>query len=142
MLLLVAATTAQAQTRITTPMEQFGHNIGDDYWLATYTQFVSYWEKLAKESDRMVLDTIGMTAEGRPQLMAIITSPENHRNLARYKEISSRLATAEGLSDEEAKRLAAEGKAVVRRHAGVTRRPTHTLRKGIGTHALRRCLAQ
>ena len=35
---------------------------------------------------------IGKTAEGRPQLMAIITSPENHKKLERYKEISRRLA--------------------------------------------------
>ena len=35
---------------------------------------------------------IGTTAEGRPMLMAIITSPENHRKLARYQEISRRLA--------------------------------------------------
>ena len=70
-----------AQTKVTTPMEQFGHNIGDDYFLATYTQFVDYWQKLAKESPRMLLDTIGVSAEGRPQLMAIVSSPENLRNL-------------------------------------------------------------
>ena len=56
---------------------------------------------------------IGKTAEGRPMLMAIVTSPENHAKLARYKEIANRLARAEGVSDEEARKLAAEGKAVV-----------------------------
>ena len=61
----------------------------------------------------MVVQEIGKTAEGRPQLMAIVTSPENHRNLARYKEISRRLALAEGLTDEQARALAKEGKAVV-----------------------------
>ena len=61
----------------------------------------------------MVVQEIGKTAEGRPQLMAIVTSPENHRKLARYKEISRRLALAEGLTDEQARALAKEGKAVV-----------------------------
>ena len=56
---------------------------------------------------------IGKTAEGRPQLMAIITSPENHKKLDRYKEISRRLAHAEGLTDEQAHALAREGKGVV-----------------------------
>src|SRR3954462_4804064 len=56
---------------------------------------------------------IGKTAEGRPQLMAIITSPENFKKLDRYKEISRRLATVEGLTDEQARALAKEGKAVV-----------------------------
>jgi hypothetical protein len=45
--------------------------------------------------------------------MAIVTAPENFRMLDRYKEISQRLAHAEGLTDDEARALAAEGKAVV-----------------------------
>ena len=45
--------------------------------------------------------------------MAIITSPENLKNLAHYKEISQRLAHAEGISSEQAHALAREGKAVV-----------------------------
>jgi hypothetical protein len=45
--------------------------------------------------------------------MAIITSPGNHRRLERFREISGRLALAEGLTDQQARELAAEGKAVV-----------------------------
>ena len=114
--LLVAASAAPAtaqQTRLTTPQQHFGHEIGADYQLPNYTKLHQYWIKLSNESDRMILDTIGLTAEGRPQIMAIVTSPDNHRNLARYKEIATRLALAEGLTDEEARRLAQEGKAVV-----------------------------
>ena len=40
-------------------------NIGDDYYLATYTQLLSYWQKLDAESDRMTLVDIGKSAEGR-----------------------------------------------------------------------------
>lgn len=109
----VAAAQAPVTASITTPKQMFGHNIGDDYWLATYDQFEAYWHKLAGESDRMKLVDIGKTAEGRPQLMAIISSPENMKHLARYQEISQRLAHAEGLTDDEARSLAAEGKAVV-----------------------------
>jgi hypothetical protein len=112
-LLFALAQDAAAQTRVTSPEQQFGHPIGADYVLPDYTAFTSYWQRLATESDRMVLDTIGTTEEGRPQLMAIITSPENHRNLDRYREISRRLALAEGLTDDEARRLAEEGRAVV-----------------------------
>ncbi|MBR9989764.1 MAG: peptidase, partial [Gemmatimonadetes bacterium] len=112
-LLLIAVQDAAAQSGVTTPEQQFGHPIGADYMLPDYTAFAGYWERLAGESDRMVLDTIGMTEEGRHQLMAIITSPENHRNLDRYRDISRRLALADGLTDDEARRLAAEGRAVV-----------------------------
>src|SRR6266480_2611240 len=61
----------------------------------------------------MVLREIGKTAEGRPQLMAIITAPENHKRLAHYEDIARRLALAQGLTDEEAHALAREGKSVV-----------------------------
>jgi len=114
-LLILAGTAAPmaAQGRITSPKDFFGFNIGDDYNLATYTQFMAYWRKIDAESPRMVVQEIGKTAEGRPQLMAIITSPENFRNLARYKQIAQRLALAEGLTDEQARALAKEGKAIV-----------------------------
>jgi len=108
-----SALPSASQDTFTTPKEQFGHNIGDDYWLATYTQLVDYWRKLEQESPRMILEEIGMTSEGRPMIMAIITSSENHKNLARYKEIARRLALAEGIEDNEAHALAREGKAVV-----------------------------
>ncbi|MGH7467129.1 MAG: M14 family metallopeptidase [Longimicrobiales bacterium] len=102
-----------AAQRVTTPEEHFGHRIGADYVLPNYTQFVAYMQKLDRDSERMIVQEIGQTAEGRSQLMAIITTPENQRNLARYKDIATRLARAEGLTDEQARQLAAEGKAVV-----------------------------
>ncbi|MGH7675789.1 MAG: M14 family metallopeptidase, partial [Gemmatimonadales bacterium] len=108
--LLAAPLTAQ---RLATPREALGFDIGDDYRLATYTQLQAYWAALADASPRMTLDTIGTTAEGRPQLMAILTSPDNHRRLGRLKEIARRLALAEGLTEEQARALAAEGRAVV-----------------------------
>jgi hypothetical protein len=102
-----------AQSRATSPKEFFGHNIGDDYWLANYDQFTAYWQKLDAESDRMRVVEIGRTAEGRPQLMAIVTAPQNFARLDRYKEIARRLAHAEGIDSAAARALAKEGKAVV-----------------------------
>jgi hypothetical protein len=111
--LLVCAAVTQAQTRITTPKQQFGFNIGDDYMLANYTQYVDYLKKLDAESDRLTVQDIGKSSEGRPMYLAIITSPENQKKIARYREISERLAHAEGLTEEQGRALAAEGKAVV-----------------------------
>ena len=110
-LLALNLTAAQAQT-IPSPKEHFGFNIGDDYQLATYTQTEAYFKKLAT-SDRTKLVDIGMTEEGRHQYMIIVSSPENLKKLDRYKEISTKLARAEGISDEQARAMAAEGKAVV-----------------------------
>ena len=72
--LLFAASLASAQGHITSPKEFFGHNIGDDYFLPTYDQFMAYWKKTDAESNRMQVIEMGKTSEGRPQLAAIITS--------------------------------------------------------------------
>jgi hypothetical protein len=112
-LFIAAAAHAQTAQHLTTPKEALGFEIGDDYQLANYTQLTAWWKKLASESDRMKLVEIGQTEEGRPQYMAILTSPENQKTLARYQEISRRLALAENLTDAEAHALAQEGKAVV-----------------------------
>lgn len=110
MLFCVQTTIAQ---NIPSPKEHFGFTIGDDYQLANYTQTSAYFKKLAETSKRVKLVDIGKTEEGRSQYMLIITSPENHKNLEKYKEISQKLGRAEGLSPAQAKALAAEGKAVV-----------------------------
>ena len=70
-----------ATPRLTSPEKFFGHQIGADYVLPNYTKFTEYVRLLDKESDRMVVQSIGKTAEGRDQLMAIITAPENFAKL-------------------------------------------------------------
>ena len=109
----ITAIAPHAQTRdVTTPKQQFGHEIGADYQLPNYRQLTEYWQKLDRESDRMAVVSIGQTAEGRSQLMAIVTSPENHKRLARYRDISRQLALAEP-REEATPALAREGRAVV-----------------------------
>ncbi len=56
---------------------------------------------------------MGKTEEGRTQWMLIVSSPENLKNLDRYKAIAQQLAHAENLTDSQALALANEGKAVV-----------------------------
>jgi len=99
--------------QIPSPKEHFGFNIGDNYRLATYAQTESFFKKLDQSSDRAIIQTIGRTEEGRDQFMMIVTSPANQIKLTSYKEISQKLARAENLSDADARKLAAEGKAVV-----------------------------
>jgi hypothetical protein len=108
-----APTQSQALAAVTPPSVEFGSSIGDDYFLATYTQLEAYWKRLSRESDRIRLVDIGLTEEGRRQWMAVISAPENLAQLDRYRDISRRLALAEGLTDAQARQLAADGKAVV-----------------------------
>jgi hypothetical protein len=105
--------TAAFAAKVTSPKEHFGFAIGDDYHLATYTQTEAYFKKIAGESDRVRLVDMGKTEEGRTQWMVVISSPENIKSLARYKDIAQKLARAEGLTNAQARTLAAEGKAIV-----------------------------
>src|SRR4030066_2006085 len=111
--LLIPAPGSRSRGRLTSPKEQFGFDIGADYMLVNYTQLLEYWKKLDAESDRRALQTIGTTAEGRTMVMAVVTSAANQKKLARYRDISRRLALAEGLSEGQARALAPEGRPVV-----------------------------
>ena len=114
-LVIIAATipAAQSTSTVTSPKAFFGFDIGADYQLATYTKFVDYLHKIEKETNRLKVVDIGKTSEGRPHVIAIVTSPENMRKLDHYRDISSQLAHAEGLTDDQARALAKEGKTVV-----------------------------
>lgn len=90
----------------------FGFTPGDDYKLADYQQVSSYFRKLAAVSDRIRVQEFGKSANGKPMLVAFLSSPENLKQLDRYREINRRLAL--GLaSKDEARSLSREGKAIV-----------------------------
>jgi hypothetical protein len=106
-------TQAARPSTLTSPKTVWGHDIGDDYFLADYQQLIGYWHTLEKESPRVHIVDIGKSSEGRPMLMAILTSPANYAKLDHYRDIARRLALAEGVTDNQARALAREGKAVV-----------------------------
>ena len=98
---------------IPSPESVLGFRPGDDFKLATYEQSMEYFQRLDQASDQLRMVEVGRTSEGRVFYMALISSSENLRQVNRYREISLRLAHPEGLSDEEARALAQEGKAIV-----------------------------
>ena len=76
----VAATAAPART-LTTPLEAFGHEVGADYHLITYTQFERYLHTLAGQSDRMKLLEIGKSSEGRTQYLSVVSSKSDRSHV-------------------------------------------------------------
>ena len=68
---------------IPTPAEVIGHEVGE--WHITHDKLVYYMRALDEASDRIIIEEIGTTHEGRLQLLLIITSPENHDDLDRIK---------------------------------------------------------
>jgi hypothetical protein len=92
--------------------EHFGYTPGDDYKLAGYQEISGYFRKLAASSNRIRLAEFGKSANGKPLLVAFISSPENLARLDHYRGIQRRLALGEAAPDEAA-RLSREGRAVV-----------------------------
>src|SRR5262249_35562330 len=104
---------------IPAPESVLGFRVGDDFKLATYDDAIKYFRALERASDHVRLVEIGRTSENRPWYMAMISTPANLANIERFREISLRLAHPEGLTDEEARRLAREGKAFVHIDGGL-----------------------
>jgi hypothetical protein len=118
-LCVVAALTllevAGAQTSAVTPPEKFfGFQLGSDRKIARWERIVEYYRLLERESGgKLRVVEMGPTTEGRPFLLVIITAPENMARLERLRQVNLRLSDPRGLSEEEAARLVAEGRAVV-----------------------------
>ncbi|MCL4847900.1 MAG: peptidase M14 [Acidobacteria bacterium] len=98
---------------VPTPASVFGFAPCDDHKLATYEEIATYFRHLDAATDRMRLFEIGTTAEGRTQLLAVVSSEANLARLDHYKDIARRLALARDLTDEQARALAREGRAVM-----------------------------
>lgn len=104
---------ANGYSQITPPEDYLGFKPGADFHLATYEQAIGYFELIAGQTDRMQIFDMGATSEGRRMKYAVISSEANMVRLDRYKEITTRLSLVRGVSEEEAERLANEGKAIV-----------------------------
>jgi hypothetical protein len=87
--------------------------MGVDRELLDWDKVVSYYQSLAKTSDKIRVEELGKTAEGRPFIAATISSAITLRNLDHYREIQAKLADPRRTTLEESAKLITEGKTVV-----------------------------
>jgi hypothetical protein len=67
------------------PKDVIYHEVGE--WHVTHDRLVNYMKAIAAAApDRVKLETMGFTYEGRPQVMLIITSARNHQNLEQIRQ--------------------------------------------------------
>jgi hypothetical protein len=111
--LLAGAPAATQAQDVPHPSEIFGFQPGEDYHLADLDQLYTYYRTLAEGSPRVELWEIGRTFRDNPILLMAISSEANLAELDRWKEISGRLARAHDVDEEEARRLARDGRAIV-----------------------------
>jgi hypothetical protein len=107
--------------KIPQPKDVLGFTPGDDRKLASWTQVVDYFQKLDKASDRVQFQEIGKTTLGNPFVYATISTPQNLRNLEKYKQINAKLADPRLIksNDKLAQSLINQGKTIVLITCGV-----------------------
>lgn len=111
-LLAVSAASAANAAEIPTPESFLGHRVGADRKLAPWPKVVEYLKTLDAASDRVSIESAGKSTQGNDMMVVVLTSEENQKNLDRYRDIAKRLAHPDGLSEEEARALVAQGKTI------------------------------
>lgn len=98
---------------VPSPESHFGHKIGADRTVLEWNRVVSYFQALAKTSDRVRVKELGKSTESRPFIAVTVASADTIRKLERYAWIQKKLADPRTTPEAEAEKLIAEGKAVV-----------------------------
>ena len=81
--------------------------------IAGWSRVVDYFRTVDRLSDRVVVQDLGPTTEGRPYLLAIVSAPDTIADLPRYQAMQRQMANPRETSMADADRIAREGKAVV-----------------------------
>ena len=112
--LTLAAVGLLSAQDVPTPESHFGYEIGSERTLANWTELTAYYEVLANASERVKVDTLGLTTMGQPFVMVTVTSEDNQNRLSELHDIQMRLADPRRVSgDEELQELFATGRTVV-----------------------------
>ena len=97
---------------IPTPEQFYGFQMGADGKLAHWNKIVEYFNLLSGQSDRVIVQNLGKSTMGNPFLLAIFSSPDNLKNLEKYRQINKKIADPRGLSEQEIEDLVKNGKYV------------------------------
>jgi hypothetical protein len=100
LLLLVAP--GLAQDRPPTPEAHLGYRPGADFQLVAWPAVVDFFKKVDATSDRVHVQTLGESTEGRPFVVAVVSSPGTIRDLDRFKTFQRRLSHPDPANDDAA----------------------------------------
>jgi hypothetical protein len=110
---VLLAPAAPAATAVPAPEAVLGFVPGEDRKLATWGQVLEYLGALDAASERVSVEEVGKTTQGRPFVLVTVTSEANRARLEEIRQANARLADPSGLADETAERIVRDGKAVV-----------------------------
>jgi hypothetical protein len=95
---------------VPSPSSYLGFQLGADRTLADWSQITGYFATLAAASPAVHLDTLGTSTQGRPFIVAVISSPEN---IAGIRADQARLADPRELSAEDEAAIVARQPSVI-----------------------------
>ncbi|MEM7246854.1 MAG: M14 family zinc carboxypeptidase [Acidobacteriota bacterium] len=87
------------------PEDFLGRPVAADYGLSDWDEITRYFEHAAQASDRVTLQQVGKTTEGRDLFLAVLGSPENLARLPEIQAASQRLRDPRGIDAAERRKL-------------------------------------
>jgi hypothetical protein len=98
---------------VMSPSEYFKRSMGTDFELADWGQVIDYYEVLDQQSDCVTMQNVGTTTEGRDFHLAVISSPDNLKNLPQIKADARLLTDPRGATPEAIQTAIQRGKIVM-----------------------------
>jgi hypothetical protein len=96
------------------PAAHLGFRPGEDRRVADWSQVTTYLEALARQSDRVRLDTIGRSTLDRPMVLLTITDPANQARLGTIRSAQAKMADPRRIEDPQRRQeLLRDGRLVV-----------------------------
>ena len=105
---------ASTTPKLMSPEEYIGHPVGADARLADWKKIHGYFTHVGEQSDRVNVRELTTTTQGRPYILAEISSPEAIGNRDSHLEDRQKVADPRLIDgEEEERRLIQAGKVVV-----------------------------
>ncbi|MCI0411383.1 peptidase [bacterium] len=104
---------------VPSPTKYLGHVVGAAGELSHTAKIYGYLRELAKASDRVDVEVIGKSEEGRDILLVLVSDGQNIKNLAQLQQATAALADPRKTSPQEAERIIATAKPIYYFNAGL-----------------------
>ena len=100
-------------SKLTSPEELFGFQMGSDRKIARWVKVVEYFYLLQDQSGMIRVSDMGPSTEGESFMEVVISSPGNLADLENLRWINLKISDPRGLTEEEVKDLLSMAKVVV-----------------------------
>jgi hypothetical protein len=106
------AQTVATSSTVPSPADHLGRPVGTDFRLADWTEVSEYYAKLDAASDRVLVEKIGQTTEGRDFLLSIISSEENMAQLDALRAYAHQISHPNQYTPAEISNAVSKGKII------------------------------